>query len=143
MYKIRKKYKFERAHQLHTAFSDSCRKTIHGHSYIVELFFKDKSLNDDDMVVDFGKIDSLVGEYINSWDHALVMSNLMDPYYLEMLTKFNKKLIITPYNPTAEAMAKDMYSHILNLLANKDVPNISSLRLHETDTGYAEYGRDV
>jgi 6-pyruvoyltetrahydropterin/6-carboxytetrahydropterin synthase len=143
MYKIRKQYKIEYAHQLTSAHSKVCTETIHGHSATIELFFTDDCLDEDGMVIDFGKVDSIVNDYIYKWDHALIMSSYADPHYLEILELNNVKLRVIPYNPTAENMAKHMYIHICDLLAKHEVPNISSIRFHETDSGWAEYGRDV
>ena len=36
---IRKKFKFEGAHIVRNCSTDRCKKSIHGHSYEVEVFF--------------------------------------------------------------------------------------------------------
>lgn len=134
MYTIRKKFKFEMAHQLFDAYSDCCKDTIHGHSYILEVFIENDQLDQTGMLIDFTKVKDQIKEYINKWDHALVMPNTFSQEYIDMLYKYNMKLIIVKYNPTAENMAKDIYEYI----ASK-IWNVSKVRLHETDTGYAEY----
>ena len=143
MYTIRKLFKFEMAHQLSTAYSTACSEQIHGHSYICEVFFKSDELDETGMVIDFGEVKALIGEYMDFWDHSLVMPSDMPKEYLKALTKYNKKLQIVPYNPTAEAMAKDMYYRIKKLMrgsANPDIADkVYKVRLHETTTGYAEY----
>ena len=133
MFVIRKKFKFEMAHQLHHAYSKACSDQIHGHSYICEVFFKSYDLNKDGMVIDFTKIKDKIGKYINSWDHCLVMSHKMPDKYLKCLAKYNKNFKIVDYNPTAENMAHDMLEYI-----NSEFPICFKVRLHETDTGYAE-----
>ena len=148
MYTIRKQFKFEMAHQLHNAFSTACSKQIHGHSYICEVFFSSDKLDETEMVIDFGKVKALINDYINSWDHCLVMPNTMPEEYLTCLAKFNENLKIVSYNPTAERMSRDMYEYITVILTNEGLlksitnPNgmyLEKVRLHETTTGWAEY----
>ena len=134
MYIIRKKFKFEMAHQLFDAYSKACSEQIHGHSYICEVYFKSEELDGTGMVIDFTKVKDKIKEYIDSWDHCLVMPRGMSPEYLNCLLKFNKRIKITDDNPTAENMARDMFNHIRGL-----IPQCFKVRLHETDTGYAEY----
>ena len=151
MYTIRKKYTVEYAHQLRTAFSEGCWKTIHGHSGTVEVFFCADVLDKHNMVIDFGEISSVVKKYLmDNYDHALIMPR-GDPNdnnwqtYLSALEKFNSKLFIVDENPTAEFFAKQMFLKIEELLLsvicvdNDRNFHVRKVRFHETDTGYAEY----
>ena len=45
MYTLRKQFKFESAHQLYDAYSSCCKDCIHGHSYLVEVFFSSDKLD--------------------------------------------------------------------------------------------------
>ena len=112
MYRIRKEFKFEMAHQLSKAFSCACSDCIHGHSYDLELFFISNKLDETGMVIDFGQIKAVLGEYIDSWDHAIVMHKAMDPEYIAMLDKY---------------------------IGEDREFAIEKVRLHETRTGWAEY----
>jgi len=134
MYTIRKKFKFEMAHQLDMAYSKACSEQIHGHSYICEMFFKGGELDESGMIIDFGEVKDKIKNYINSWDHSLVMPNTMPKQYIKCLKKYNKNLKIVNYNPTAENMARDIYGYVKSFF-----PQCCKIRLHETDTGYAEY----
>lgn len=138
MFRIRKQFKIEMAHRLRSAFSKCCTDQIHGHSYIIEVFLQAEELNDDGMLIDFGELKGIIGDYINSWDHALVLPKEMPSGGSEV------NLIRTDYNPTAEAMACDMYTHIAYLLKegkHRGVQGltVSCVRVHETRTGWAEY----
>ena len=135
MFTIRKKFKVEYAHQLCKAYSKCCSDQIHGHSGIIELFFKSSALDSTGMVIDFGELRKELKPYIDSWDHSLIMSDQMNKNYLKCLKKFNKNLKIVPYNPTCENMTKDIFYHIKNM-GYKDLYKV---RMHETDTGYGEY----
>ena len=136
MYTIRKKFKMELAHQLIGAYTKECCN-LHGHSYICEVYFKSDVLDKTGMVVDFTKVKDTIKAYMDTWDHALIMSKDMPQEYLETLKKFNKNLKIVDYNPTAENMAKDIYNFI-RIRMSADA-RCTKVRLHETDTGYAEY----
>ena len=141
MYEIRKKFKVEYAHQLSTAFSKACSDSIHGHSAEIEVFVKVRNLNCDGMCIDFGEINAIIGEYIKSWDHSLVMPDSFPEDYLAMLQAHNKNLKIVNYNPTAENIAKDIFYTITPLLSGKR-GKVSKVIFHETDSGYASYWED-
>ncbi len=127
MYTIRKQLKFEAAHVLDSSYSKCCQQ-VHGHSYLVELFFQSKKLNKDGMVIDFGLVKVVAGELIDKFDHSLIVSNK------SRLECSGTRIIIVPYNPTAENMAHDFYVRI-----KKKIPKLFKVRVHETSSGYAEY----
>lgn len=151
MYIIRKQFGVEYAHQLKTAFSEGCWKTIHGHSGKVEVFFASDVLDEHNMVVDFGKVSSMIKTYLmNTYDHALIMPEAKPEeyswkHYLDNLRPFNSNLYIVSENPTAEFFAKQMFLKIEELVSQVIQPNnernfhVRAVRFHETDTGYAEY----
>ena len=140
MFTIRKLFKVEYAHQLDSAFSSLCSENIHGHQGVIEVFFGSGYLNSDGMVIDFGKVKEYIKDYIMSFDHSLIVSKKLISKYPE-LKKHNKKLKVVDYNPTAEAMAEDIFNNIKELM--KDILQshlwLEKVRFHETDTGYAEY----
>jgi 6-pyruvoyltetrahydropterin/6-carboxytetrahydropterin synthase len=126
MYTIRKVLKFEAAHVLDSSYSKCCQQ-IHGHSYLVELYFRSEKLNEDGMVVDFGKVKEQAQPFIDQFDHALIMSD-------KHLPPSGVNIVEVPYNPTAENMAH----HFFEWLKPK-LPSLFKVRFHETQTGYAEY----
>lgn len=133
MYQIRKLFKFEMAHVLTKAYTKDCCK-IHGHSYKMEVFISSDCLNKDGMVIDFKKLKEIVKkEILSKFDHAFVcqQNNNILGY---------DHAILTPYNPTAENMAAH-FCHILAPKLKPEIPSFVSLtvRLHETDTGWAEF----
>lgn len=135
MYTIRKKFRFEMAHRLRDAFSERC-KALHGHSYVCEVMVSSRTLNRDGMVLDFGALKSAIGSFLDSFDHATVLWD-RDP--LCGSVDFGK-LVPVPYNPTAENMARDIAEAIASHFAQLEPPfEAITVRLHETETGYAEY----
>ena len=140
-YLIRKQFKFESAHQLKCAYSTSCCG-MHGHSYLVEVFFQSGQLDNTGMVIDFGQVSDLFKKHIDSdWDHNLIMPDTFSNDYLDMLKKYNKNLRIVNYNPTAENMARVLFNEFAHLMALNDINNklLHKVRVHETATGWAEY----
>lgn len=132
--RIRKAFHLEMAHQLMTAYTKECVATIHGHSYLLELFFEGPVKSEDGMLLDFGFIKRGLTGFIRTWDHSLVLHYKMDPRYLKVLAEFNKRLNLVPFNPTAENLARYFYYRVHNALSR-----LVFVRLHETKTGYAEY----
>ena len=133
MYTIRKKFRFESAHILSDSYSKDCRN-FHGHSYIMEVFISSKTLNEDAMVIDFGKLKEIVKPLIDRWDHSLMLQeSIREKVFYK---NFHLKLEVVDFNPTAENMAKYAYSWI-----ETELPRHLKLkvRIHETETGYAEY----
>lgn len=146
MFTIRKQFKFEMAHQLKDSYSAACHENLHGHSYVLELYFSSENVIKNGMVVDFGEVKDVIGDYVNSWDHSLTMPVFFDKEYLDILGRYTKKMRITSYNPTAENMAKAMFNEITKMINEyqektyrKVEWTLSKVRLHETTTGWAEY----
>ena len=146
MFTIRKQFKFEMAHQLKDSYSAACHENLHGHSYVLEVYLSSQNVNMNGMVVDFGEVKDVIGDYVNSWDHSLTMPVFFDKEYLDMLGRYTKKMRITSYNPTAENMAKAMFNEITKMVNEYQQKTygkidwtLSKVRLHETTTGWAEY----
>lgn len=139
MFTIRKLFRVEACHQLEEGkcFSKACSDTLHGHSYIIEVFLTAEKLNSDGMVIDFGALKKMIGEYIDSWDHAIILPDALASSYGKSFLAKNKKVKIVSYNPTAEEMAYSIHTHIANTLAWPR--NWVRVRVHETATGWAEY----
>ena len=144
---IRKRFHFEAAHRLWN-HPGRCAG-VHGHSYEVEVFFKGDTDSVTGMVADFGWVKKFAGEFIDKFDHALILHDrdpLLGPMRNDgligtatnaLLDALNPRWVVVPYMPTAEMMA----SHILWYLRKQQVgPYVmcDRVRVHETETGYAE-----
>lgn len=150
VFTIRKTFKFECAHRLVSSWSKKCQQ-IHGHSYKLELFLQSNELNEDGMVIDFGQIKQLFQDNLEQFDHKIVIWR-NDPHIM-LEEGWNKKeiedeieqlgFIVVDFNPTAENMAKYFYELLENeFYANEEIRHIriKAVRIHETETGWAEYG---
>jgi 6-pyruvoyltetrahydropterin/6-carboxytetrahydropterin synthase len=151
MFRIRKRFTFEAAHQLSGAFSRVCTACIHGHSYIVEVFFTAEELDKNGMVLDFGLIAEWTKALAAQWDHSLMLPIPIATAYQEArdhgeLRVPLDKIVICPSNPTAENMAKWTWEGIrgkmmqsLSIEASARRVRVEKVRIHETASGWAEY----
>jgi len=141
MYRIRKRFRFEAAHQLEEAYSAACSDCIHGHSYIVDVYIVSRTLNTAGMVMDFGLVSKICCFIKEEWDHALFLpSNIAIQHQ-----NLPEKTLVTTENPTAENMAKWIYQRIFTDIqeAGGNEPEdlkLQKVRVHETHTGWAEFG---
>jgi len=142
MFTIRKKFTFEAAHQLEKAHSKACTDCIHGHSYVVELYIKAWRRNDAGMVVDFGMLKAFIKDVNDMWDHALILPKSLVADYKPLTDSGKlKKVFIASENPTAEWMALELY-YLLDAFLRGNIGgdcSVQKVRIHETDSGWAEY----
>ncbi len=140
---IRKKFRFEAAHIVRRCTSVLCRENIHGHSYVVEVFLKGHQLDRGCMLMDFCKLD-VIKKLINSFDHSYCLWQKESPEYIETMSKLNARLVSMPISPSAEGFALMFFVMIKKLLAeiplenNEGTVKLHAVRVHETETGYAE-----
>ena len=127
---IRKIFKAEIGHRLISAYSKRCLG-LHGHSYIFEIFLRSNELDMNEMVIDFGKLKVEINNFIDSFDHSLLICN-KDRFLIENAEQLNRRYIIVNYNPTAEKIAQ----HIFNYLTDAGLL-INRVIVHETTTGCA------
>ncbi|BCD62906.1 6-pyruvoyltetrahydropterin/6-carboxytetrahydropterin synthase [Nitratiruptor sp. YY08-26] len=145
---IRKLYKFENAHIVRNCTTRRCSESIHGHSYKVELIFSSEYLDRGQMVYDFGLTKLTIKELIDSFDHAITLWSEDDPAYLAAMKKWSRRWVELPVSPSAEQYARVILLMVDLVLQNTVTVNeekdviIHSVRVHETDTGYAECSRE-
>ena len=66
---IRKLFKFEGAHIVRNCSTERCKKSVHGHSYIVEVFLESKFMDNGQMVLDFGLMTD-IRSIVDMFDHT-------------------------------------------------------------------------
>lgn len=146
---IRKLFKFEMAHIVRKAWSQRCARNVHGHSYLVEVFFDTNTgyLDDAGMVVDFGLIKEAINPFLDSFDHTFMLWDIPEDAHLkEFFTKEFERVIVSTHPTSAESQAFMFYYVINRLLQLKQRGGLidssvflSRVRVHETATGYAEF----
>jgi len=145
---IRKLYKFENAHIVRKCTSRRCSRSLHGHSYKVELFFTAPLLDRGEMVYDFGLTKGMIKDFIDAFDHAITLWSGDDPDYLQDMKKWSERWVELPVNPSAEQFARTFFLIIDRVLQQTDMVNgesdvtLDSVIVHETETGYAKADRN-
>jgi len=147
-YRICKSLEIENGHML-SQHPDKCRFP-HGHTRKVEFVIAADQLDDNQMVCDFKVIKEAIGDWLDTFDHALCM-NTADPAYQEFKTRYGDRVIGFPnQDPTTELMAYTIFEHTARALAayaaRRDVPypiqtsvRLVRVRVWETSSSWAEY----
>ncbi len=144
---IRKSFKFEAAHIVRNCSSKHCRENIHGHSYLTEVFITSNKLDNGFMIMDFGLLDH-VKTFIESFDHTYTLWQAEDQEFKNFIYTHNNRVAEIPVSPSAEGFALLFFRVIDRILATTTFRNgegdilLSSVRVHETATGYAEAFRE-
>ncbi|SMC17837.1 6-pyruvoyltetrahydropterin/6-carboxytetrahydropterin synthase [Andreprevotia lacus DSM 23236] len=145
---IRKLFKFENAHIVRNCSSDRCRRSIHGHSYKVEVLLEAHALDHGQMVYDFGLMKGTIKDVIDAFDHAICFWDKDDAEYIRLCKEFSARWIALPVSPSAEQFARLFFVLIDAILKQTVMKNgeadvlLHSVIAHETDTGYAQAFRD-
>lgn len=141
---IRKLYGFENAHIVRNCSSDRCRRSIHGHSYKVEVILEAQALDRGQMVYDFGLMKGHIRSLIDSFDHAVCYWDQDDAAYIEACRTFSARWIALPISPSAEQFSRLFFVLADAVLRQTDMANgegdvtLHSVIVHETATGYAQ-----
>lgn len=141
---IRKLFKFENAHIVRNCTSDRCKRSIHGHSYKVELLLKASKLDHGQMVYDFGLLKGVIKDLIDSFDHAICFWQNDNPDYIQACQNFSARWVSLPVSPSAEQFSRIFFFLAQQVLASTETQNgegdveVYSVIVHETDTGYAQ-----
>ncbi|MFC4666085.1 6-pyruvoyl trahydropterin synthase family protein [Falsiporphyromonas endometrii] len=108
-----------------------CRH-LHGHNYRVHFRCTAEEQNELGMVIDFGVIKDTLCRYLEEyWDHKMMIWQ-EDPL-LEHLEKLvPEDIIIVPFNPTAENMARYLVEVIGPRLLTGTGVTLSYCRVDET-----------
>jgi len=147
-YRICKSLEIENGHML-SKHPDQCRFP-HGHTRKVEFVIESDELDDNQMVCDFKIIRDAVGEWLDTFDHALCM-NTADVAYQDFKDRYGDRVIGFPdQDPTTELMARVIFDHTTQALAlyaartdtryhlGKGV-RLVRVRVWETSSSWAEY----
>lgn len=142
--KIRKEFRVESAHIVRNCTSHRCSHSIHGHSAVIEVFLEGNKLDNAHMLYDFGLMKGTVKEFIDSMDHCYILCNKDSDEFKDFIKNSCDRWIELPFNPSAEMLSVFIFKFIQRIFDYTDtsngegVINVSSVRYHETTTGYAE-----
>ena len=109
----------------------------------VEVFITSDKLDRGYMVMDFVLLDK-VKELVDSFDHTYSLWREESEELKSFVYKYNRRVAEIPVSPSAEGYALLLFYLIDKILQNTAHENgegnvqLSSVRVHETATGYAE-----
>lgn len=141
---IRKLFKVEGAHIVRNCSTNRCQKSIHGHSAIIEVFLTSDKLDNGGMIVDFSLIKKNIGQWIDSFDHCMLIWKKDKEEYKNDMKKWCDRWIELPISPSAENLALYICYMINAMLKATEFNNgegnvkCNKVIYHETATGYAE-----
>ena len=110
-YRICKTVDVENGHML-SKHPDKCRYP-HGHTRKVEFTLEAGNLDRNEMVCDFKIVKEIIGDYLESLDHAMCV-NTKDPAYEEFRARYGDRVV--PFeneDPTTEVMARVIFQGFL------------------------------
>jgi len=141
---IRKLFRFENAHIVRNCSSDRCSRSIHGHSYQVEILLEAHALDNGQMIYDFGLLKGHIKDLIDSFDHAVAFWDKDNAEYIAFCKQFSARWISLPVSPSAEQFSRVIFVLVDAVLKQTVMQNgeadvsLHSIIVHETITGYAQ-----
>lgn len=142
---ITKIFTFEGSHVVRNCTSNRCSRSVHGHSYKVELTFEARHLDNAQMVYDFGLMKGTIKEFIDSLDHCHIICSTDSEEYVKFFQANNDRWIVVPFNPSAE-MLSIFIMRWVQIILNRTITNngedkslkIKNVTVWETATGRAK-----
>jgi 6-pyruvoyltetrahydropterin/6-carboxytetrahydropterin synthase len=147
-YRVCKTIEIENGHML-SKHPDKCRFP-HGHTRRVEIVLEADELDANGMVCDFKIVKAAIGDYLDTFDHALCM-NTNDPMYATLKAAYGDRVIgFAGTEPTTEVLARTFYEACNTGLAEyarsvgsryllRDSVKLILIRVWETSSSWAEY----
>jgi 6-pyruvoyltetrahydropterin/6-carboxytetrahydropterin synthase len=141
---IRKIFSFQASHIVRNCSTRLCRANSHGHSFLVEVFFTSKGVDNGQMILDFSLTKGTIKDFIESFDHAHTLWNKEVEKFKQFYQDNFERVVTLPCSPSAEMYSLLMFYVIDKILENttfsngEKEPKLHSVRVHETATGYAE-----
>ncbi|NNM52518.1 MAG: 6-carboxytetrahydropterin synthase [Pseudomonadales bacterium] len=145
---IRKLFDFESAHIVRNCSTDRCRRSLHGHSYKVEVLLEAHALDHGQMVYDFGLMKGHIRDLIDAFDHAVTFWDRDDEGYKESCQRYSARWVSVPVSPSAEQFSRLFFVMIDAILKQTQMRNgegdvvLHSIIAHETESGYAQCFRE-
>jgi len=147
-YRVCKTIEIENGHML-SKHPDKCRFP-HGHTRRVEIVLEADDLDANGMVCDFKIVKTAIGDYLDTFDHALCI-NTDDAMYPVLKAAYGDRVIgFESTEPTTEVLAKTFFDYCVQRLAEysalqsskyplRRVVRVAAVRVWETSSSWAEY----
>ncbi len=131
MFHVTREIQFCYGHRL-LNYSGKCRH-LHGHNGRAVITLEAPQLDSIGMVVDFSRIKTVVGGWIDrELDHKMILHR--DDPALPALRQQNEPVFVVDVNPTAESIAKLIFDYV----KEQGFP-VVEVTLSETDNSHATY----
>lgn len=141
---IRKLFRVESSHIVRNCTSKRCSHSIHGHSAVIEIFLESHSLDNAQMVYDFGLMKGTIKQFIDSMDHCYLLCSNDKPDFKQFIKSNCDRWIELPFNPSAEMLSMYILKNVQYILDHTQKSNgedqtlmINSVKYHETSSGFA------
>lgn len=109
MFTVARDFSFSYGHRLYR-YEGKCRR-LHGHNAEVRVEIGMDELNEQGMALDFVKLKSVVGRWIEEeLDHRVFLAS--DDPLAKILEEAGDPAILVDGNPTAEQLAKTIYDYV-------------------------------
>ncbi|PAF41995.1 6-pyruvoyl tetrahydropterin synthase family protein [Helicobacter sp. 11S03491-1] len=141
---IRRSFGFCASHIVRNCTSRRCAGSLHGHNYKVEIFVSADSFDSAGMVLDFGIFKNQIADFIDGFDHAHHFWDKESLDFTEFVAKHSARYVKLSLNPSAENYALLILFYVDKIFQAMEFGNsegniwVESVRVHETDHGYAE-----
>lgn len=117
-------------------------KHLHGHNYRVHFYCTAQSLDSVGRVIDFSLIKEKLCMWLeDNWDHKMLLWE-DDPLASSIIEIVPDDIVLVPFNPTAENMAK----YLVDIIAPKQLEGtnvvLHSCKIEETRKCSASYTLD-
>lgn len=147
MYQIEIRHNFETAHRLLSPGSPVKCMSIHGHSWWVTVTIEGPSLDDNDLLVEFGGFKKAWRGFLDTQiDHHLVL-HVHDPMAEAVRSVYpESRLLLLPANPTTEVLARWLHTEasrvLVEVLPHGVVARIGRVHVQETQVNAASFRED-
>lgn len=117
---------------------NKCRH-LHGHNYRVHFMCTSPELDALGRVIDFGVIKTTLCQWLEEhWDHKMMLWE-QDPLLPHLREVAGDDLVVVPFNPTAEQMARYLVEVVGRELLLGTSVQLVSVRIDETRKCSATY----
>ena len=131
---------FSAGHKV-TGHENQCAH-LHGHNYRIHFTIRsDVGVDDLGRVLDFSAIKSHLCEWLESeWDHRFLIY-ADDPDRLVLQRHFPDDVVVTPFNPTAENMARHLVETVAPVALTGTGCELVRCTVEETRKCHATFSR--
>ncbi len=110
---------------------NKCRH-LHGHNYRIHFVCTAPTLDELGRIIDFGVIKELLCNWLeDNWDHKMMIWS-EDPLLQDLQKLVPEDLIVVPFNPTAEEIAKYLTEEIAPIQLRNTKVSLVECRVEET-----------